>query len=540
MRFWNRFRLRMRGGRLESDLCEEIRLHREMLEEQFVGEGMSRSDASRAAARQLGNPGVVTDLSRDEWAFPRLDAIWTDVKFAWRLMLRYPLLTGAAVLTVAFGVGANTTILSVLETLLLNPLGMQHTEKVMVARVHIEKLHMLHSTVSGVEFREIQSMQDTFTAAAAVESRAWTYQEGGQATRLIGRAVTPDFFRVFVTSPALGRFLTPEDSASVVLSHGMWQTHFGGDESVIGRAITLDDKPYRIVGVARADFRFPADAMAWAPLTLTPDRLQRRGWNMNLTVFARLRDGIMPAQAAGRVNRYVAGLIASGNGDLGKSGYGFDLDPFAVYLAGELPAVMAALGSGGGGAAHWMRQCGGFVTDAKFEPAAGDRYPAFGGCNSLADRAPVDVGELASGSRWRSGWLDDGQIRNAASDSPFRTRQTAPFVCFVEQPAFTLRDRDGHSERPAFRLGAGRATTARKPDRRDGAQPAALVSRHLRSSGGWRRFRPGCDDGVAASQPVGGTADSAGIRGAPHHDCILHETKERPRIPGSSERDASQ
>jgi predicted permease len=317
-------------------LYEEIRLHRELLEEQFVREGMSRCDASRAATWRLGNPSVAADLSRDEWAFPRLDAIWKDLKFAWRLMLRYPRLTGAAVLTVAFGVGANTTVVGVLETVLLNPLGMQHTEKVIVARVHIDKLNMKHSTVSGVEFREIQSMGDTFTAASAVEGRAWTYQEGGQATRLIGRAVTPDFFRVFSASPALGRFLTPEDSASVVLSNGMWQAQFGGDESAIGRAITLDDKTYRIVGVAKADFRFPPDAMAWTPLILTPDRLQRRGMNMNLTVFARLRGGITPAQAAGRVRGYVAGLVASGNGDLSKVGYGIDLDPFAVYLAGEL------------------------------------------------------------------------------------------------------------------------------------------------------------------------------------------------------------
>lgn len=336
MRVWNRFRLRTRGGRGESDLYDEIRLHRAMLEEQFEREGMTKREAARAAAQQFGNSPAAADLSRDEWAFPRLDAIWRDLKFAWQLMRRYPLLTGAAVLTVAFGVGANTAILSVLETVLLNPLGMRHTERVVVARVHIEKLNMRHADDSGVEFREIQSMGDTFAYAAAAEGRAWTYQQDGQATRLVGRAVTPDFFTVFGASPALGRFLTPEDSESVVLSHAMWQEQFGGDESILGRVITLDDKPYRIVGVARADFRFPADAMAWTPLILTQERLQKRGWNMNLAVFARLREGITPAQAADRVNRYVAGLVASGNADLGKSGYGIDVDPFSVYLAGEL------------------------------------------------------------------------------------------------------------------------------------------------------------------------------------------------------------
>ena len=208
MRFWNRLFLRLRGGRLESELNEEIRLHREMLEAEFVREGMTLREAAHAAARQFGNASETADWSRDEWTFPRLDAILKDLRFAGRLMLRQPLLTCAAVLTVAFGVGANTAVLSVLETVLLTPLGMRHTDDVMVARVHIDKLQMRHSTDSGVEFREIQSMTDTFSAAAAMENHAWNYRHGGQATRMLGQAVTPDFFRVFGEDPALGRFLS--------------------------------------------------------------------------------------------------------------------------------------------------------------------------------------------------------------------------------------------------------------------------------------------------------------------------------------------
>jgi hypothetical protein len=256
-----------------------------------------------------------------------------DLRFACRLMLRHPLLTGAAVLTVAFGVGANTAILSVLETVLLNPLGMRHTDGVMVARVRIDKLQMRHAPDSGVEFREIQSMQDAFSAVAAMETRAWNYRSGGQATRLLGRAVTPDFFRVFGEDPALGRLFAPEDRQedphSVVLSYSMWQREFGGDPSAIGRKIVLDDQPYSIVGVAAAEFPFPADAQAWTPLVLSPARLQQRGMNMNLTVFARLRNGVSAAQAIGRVNRYLAVLLAS-TGDLAKVGYGIELDRFAV------------------------------------------------------------------------------------------------------------------------------------------------------------------------------------------------------------------
>jgi predicted permease len=335
MKFWNRLLLRLRGGRLEAELNDEIRLHREMLETDFMRQGMTPREAAQAAARQFGNPSAAADFSRDEWTFPRLDAVLKDLRFACRLMLRHPLLTVAAALTLAFGVGANTAILSVLETVLLNPLGMRHTDGVMVARVRIDKIQMRHASDSGVEFREIQSMQDAFSSAAAMENRAWNYQSGGQATRLLGQAVTPDFFRVFGEDPALGRFFTPEDRQSVVLSYAMWQSQFGGDASAIGRKIVLDDQPYTIVGVAAAEFPFPAGAQAWTPLILSPARLQQRGMNMDLAVFARLRNGVSAAQAVGRVNRYVAALLAS-TGSLAKVGYGIELDPFAVYVAGDL------------------------------------------------------------------------------------------------------------------------------------------------------------------------------------------------------------
>jgi predicted permease len=335
MKFWNRFLLRLRGGHLEAELNDEIRLHREMLEAEFVRAGMTPREAAQAAARQFGNTSAAADWSRDEWTFPRLDAVLKDLRFACRLMLRHPLLTGTAALTVAFGVGANTAILSVLETVLLNPLGMRHTDGVMVARVHIDKIRMSHAPDSGVEFREIESMQDAFSAAAAMENRAWNYRSGGEATRLLGRAVTPDFFRVFGEDPALGRFFTADDRQSVVLSYAMWQRQFGGDPSAIGRKIILDDQPYTVVGVAPAEFPFPADAQAWSPLVLAPARLQQRGMNMNLAVFARLRNGVSAEQAVGQVNRYVTDLLAS-TGDLSKVGYGIDLDRFAVYVAGDL------------------------------------------------------------------------------------------------------------------------------------------------------------------------------------------------------------
>src|SRR6266545_2467418 len=125
----------------------------------------------------------------------RFDPVLKDLRFAWRLIVRQPMLTAAAALTVALGVGANTAIVSVLETVLLNPLGMRHTDQVMVATIRIDKLKMRHAQDSAVEFRELESMTDAFAAVAAAEGRSWTSQVNGEAARLVGQAVTSEFFR---------------------------------------------------------------------------------------------------------------------------------------------------------------------------------------------------------------------------------------------------------------------------------------------------------------------------------------------------------
>jgi predicted permease len=147
--------------------------------------------------------------------------------------------------------------------------------------------------------------------------------------------VTPEFFAVFRESPALGRFFTKEDREAVVLSHAFWRTRFGGDPKVLGRTLDLDGAPHRIVGVAAMPFRYPVSAQAWTPLALAPERFQRRGMNMNLTVLARRKDGVSEAQAVDRVRRYSASLDAEAEG---YKDYGFSivLKPFSEFVAGDL------------------------------------------------------------------------------------------------------------------------------------------------------------------------------------------------------------
>jgi predicted permease len=336
MSLWNTLRHWLQRNREDEELAEEIRLHRERLEEEFSAAGMPREEARLAAARRFGNSAAILEGSREQWSVAWLSGMAKDLRFAWRMACRQPLLSTAAVLTIAFGVGANTAVFSVIETVLLNPLGLREPDRIAVARVRIDQLKFRHIQTSGVEYREIQAMTDAFEAAAAMEGRYWTALSGGGPVRLRGQAVTQDFFRLFGVHPAAGRFFSPEDRESVVLSHGLWQSEFGGDASVLGRTLMLDDKPHRIAGVAPAGFRFPANAQAWTPLTLEPSRLERRGYNMSLWVFARLKEGVSLAQAADRVRRYVEGLQSTAEGrELAKSGYGIEVDPVSHFVAGD-------------------------------------------------------------------------------------------------------------------------------------------------------------------------------------------------------------
>jgi putative ABC transport system permease protein len=337
MRFFRRVRRWLKSRQPGDELAQEMSLHREMLEEQFMRDGMTRNEARTAALRQFGSEMAALEFSRDQWSLVAVESVIKDLRFAWRLICRQPLLTLAAVLTIAAGVGANTAIYSVVQTVLLNPLGLRDADRVLVAKVNVEKIRLLHAQTSAVEFRELQEMGDTFSAVAAIEGHWWTSEVSGEATRLVGRAVTPDFFRVFNVRPEIGRFLAPEDSQTAVLSYALWQSQYGGDRSAIGQVIMLDGVPHRIAGVAPASFRFPVSAQLWTPLIMSPTRLHQRGMAMGLDVVARLKDGVSAAQARDRVNRYVEGLKAAAGGrELVDYGYGIELQSFSNHIAGDL------------------------------------------------------------------------------------------------------------------------------------------------------------------------------------------------------------
>jgi len=340
-----------RRSRLERDLADEISAHLELSAADQRANGLAAEEARLAALRRFGGVAQTTEAFRDARGFPALELAWRDLLFAWRLLLRQPLFAASAIATVSLGIGANTAVVSVLETALLNPLGLRHADRVMAVRNQFVKLNLFQAETSGVEFREMRSLTEAFSAVGAMEGRAWTWLFNDEASRLVGQAVTPDFFRVFDEYPGAGRFFTSEDDElSVVVSDGLWRARFGADPSVVGRTMWLDKKPYRIVGVAPAGFHVPPTAQLWTPLRLDPARVldSERGRNRTLSVFARRKDGVSETQAREYVRRHVEAVIADDaahGGEFSRNGYDVELTSFGRYIAGDLRRPLLLLWS---------------------------------------------------------------------------------------------------------------------------------------------------------------------------------------------------
>jgi predicted permease len=262
-----------------------------------------------------------------------------------------------AVAALALGIGANTAIFSVVNQVLLEPAGVNHPDLVVAVRGRYDKLALKSIPVSVPDFADIQKSKQVFQLAAVEDGTDINYAGDGPPERLQGSRVSRDWFDVFGAKPMLGRvFSAGEDSPNqnhvVVLAYAAWSRLFGRDPGVIGRIITLDQLPYRVVGVMRPEFRWPAGVEAWVPMGLAPDAFTEKGrLNESLTCFARLQPGVGFARAQNFAGILTKRYLDSGSQIAGfakSSGWSVYLEPFADFVAGDIKTpVLILLGAVG-------------------------------------------------------------------------------------------------------------------------------------------------------------------------------------------------
>ena len=245
-----------------------------------------------------------------------MQTLWQDIRYALRMLRKSPGFTAVAVLTLALGIGANTAIFSVVNTVLLRPLPFKNSSQLvnLWSRSTLFDFPDLGSSLPDIA--DVRQQNTVFSHIAAyhwVSEMALT--GNGNPQQVVGAQVSAEFFPLLGLHPLFGRLFLPSELKAgqdrvVILSYSLWRQRFGGDPHAIGKSVTLDGKPYAIVGVMPSlpDLNFPTSMDLWTPLVPTTEQLAARG-NHDTDAVALLKAGRTLAQAQAELNTISARLL---------------------------------------------------------------------------------------------------------------------------------------------------------------------------------------------------------------------------------------
>ncbi len=319
------WRLKLRGLRkrsLQQDLDDEMAAHLAMRAEELEAGGMTAREAQREARRRFGNVTRLQEEAREFHVWAGLEAIAQDLRYGWRRLRHEPAFTAAAVLTLGLVIGANGTIFSVLEALLLRPLPVADPARVVMVRGTGRQTNQGEIPLSDFdELREAKSL----AGLAAEQTQSVNLTGVDEPGRLIGGFVSANYFSLLGVQPNLGRDFSPEEGRPggprvCLLSAAVWQNRFGGDRQILGRRLTLNGEPYVVIGVMPASYR-PRWTMAevWLPLPAYPNYSRERGRGA-VSGVARLAENATLEQAReelGAIAQRLAEQFPASNRDRG-------------------------------------------------------------------------------------------------------------------------------------------------------------------------------------------------------------------------------
>lgn len=277
--FWRKLLFLFRRERFNRELEEEMRFHLEMKARANREAGMDPDEARPTARRQFGNTTLLCETSREVWVWGWLERFAQDLRYALRVLRKSPGFTAVAVLSLALGIGANVAIFSLFNALMLRLLPVEHPEQLL-------SIYRTGGWGRGFAsyplYLALRERKDLFEGVLA-RSGVWKVRLGSNRAEFVSREfVSGDYFRVLGIRPALGRLFTDEDTGTqganpfVVLSYDFWQVRLGGDASVLGRILHIDEQPLTVIGVAQPRFRGVVPerrADLWVPITMHRARI---------------------------------------------------------------------------------------------------------------------------------------------------------------------------------------------------------------------------------------------------------------------------
>jgi len=353
-----------RKEQVDRELDEELTGFLEMATEEKIKSGMSREDARREVRLEMGSPEVAKEIVGAAGWESLVETSWQDLRFAARMLRKNPSFTTVAVLTLALGIAANTTVLSWISATLLNPIpGVAHTSD-LVTVMRGDRTDHPTPPFSYPDLRDLSERTQTFSGLLGYHDDYMSLTGVAKPERIYGALTTANYFDVLGVHPILGRAFLPEEgtlragAAVIVIGYAVWQNHFAGDPQIVGKTIQINRHPYTVVGVAPRDFTGCAPGLRtelWIPVSMDRDvwgfnRPDYRGifW---LNVLGKLRPGVTKNHAQAELNLLMRGIAERFPEDHRDSPNEISLDPlwrspFGIngYLYKILPMLLGLAG----------------------------------------------------------------------------------------------------------------------------------------------------------------------------------------------------
>jgi predicted permease len=305
----------LRKNLIEQEMDEELRFHIRMRTQENLERGLTPEEARREAERRFGNFEHIKDRCRDVRGGSMIETLIQDLRFGLRRMLKTPAFTTIAILSLALGIGANTAIFSLVNTVLLRPLPAvaQPAQLVSVFPVGKDDSVQAFSYPNYLDFRD---RNEVFSGLLVSRFVPLSLSHDGNNERVWGYLASGNYFDVLGVRAVQGRTFLPEEDRTrlshpvAVLSYGCWQRRFGGDAALIGKSITLNGHDFTIIGVAPEGFAGTEIAYTpelWVPVMMQEwiepgnNYLDRRS-NQNMFATGRLKPGVSAAQAQASLN----------------------------------------------------------------------------------------------------------------------------------------------------------------------------------------------------------------------------------------------
>src|SRR4051812_22281634 len=338
---WERLR---HPKRTEADLEEEVRSYYDVMEERLVRQGMSPDEARRATRLAFEDRGRVKERVREGRVEAFLQTTLHDLRYALRILQKNPGFSVVAVLSLGLGLGANTAIFTLVDTVLLKSLPVANSERLFF----VDNSGGKSGGSSGPPYPCYEILRDRnqyFSGMSAFKGERFRVTIDGVQEAMIGQYASGSYFNVLGVGAAIGRVLTPSDDSIVgrggpdgavaVISYGLWERRFGRSPSVLGRTIAVGTIPVTIVGVTRPGFyglQTGSQIEVTVPMAITTNNLaSRQTWWFS--VVGRLKDGA-PADAARiELDRYFKAYLDGGGLKDRKYFSGIELVPASRGLA---------------------------------------------------------------------------------------------------------------------------------------------------------------------------------------------------------------